>query len=91
MQYRQDQNVRRRLRVYILNCNDIVVAKHFRRRNVAGNDLTENAVRVALRHNYVFGLSSSKLIAVSGRGMYPPIDALNAIGTVVWTIEIAGA
>jgi len=81
--HRQNKYVRRRLRIDIFNCDDLVVAEHLPRGDLTGNNPAKNAIPVARLHGYDFGLSSSKLIAVSGLGMYPPIDDLNAIGTVV--------
>lgn len=87
---RHRKHVRWGLRTQVFDDEDLVVAEHLTRWNLASHDLAKDAVRIALRSHYGFGFNSSKLIAVSGRGMYPPIDDLKATGTAVCTIAIAG-
>ncbi len=69
MYHRQDENVRRRLRIDVFDRDDVIVPEDFACRNFSGYDLTEDAAGLLWSRHYAFGFSNSKLIAVSGRGM----------------------
>ncbi len=88
VQGRDDQDVRRGLRMQIVKRDDVGVAQHFPRRYLAADDLTKDAV---LRVAHVFGFINSKSITPSGFGMTPATFDFIANGTVVCTSGIAGA
>ncbi len=84
---RDDENVRRRLRIAVAKRDDVLVTKDLVRGKLAADDLAKQTVA---RVVHVVGLMSSKWYSVSGLGTNPPIDDRSAIGTSVCTRPTAG-
>jgi len=80
MQRRDDQDVRRGLRMQIVKRDDVGVAQYFTRRYFVTRDLAKDAV-LGIAH--VLGFISSKSTTLFGFGMTPPMFDFIASGTVV--------
>lgn len=80
VQGRDDQDVRRGLRIQIVKRDNVVIAQHFTRRYLAPHDLAKDAV---LRVTHVFGFMNWYQMTLFGFGMTPVMFDFIANGTVV--------